>query len=729
MLKNELRKLRALNATPRMMEKAKLYDIVEDRRYRMGKIEPYSRKKYKYTQLIRVQNLKGYIKIAVFFPEWMNKGIVTPRYEIFVNAAGSEWITRELDKKGKESRWSKAMVKNLDGIYIGYWSNKREKTYANQDAKRTLSKLRLDNPNINELSMLRRLDTWQQQAVDHKTQIREQKEQEPWDKDMALVPKIVPSFEEWMRKETPDEYYIFYEYKRNQKIGFCSRCHQYVPIKEPKHRKETKCPRCKVKAEFISSGKIKSIRIQSYGEIIQKIKDGIVVRRFRQTQSYWERDYTKPSIYTIEIGRDLIFNDGTHKKYSWESYKNKFLRWIPREWSYHYSKTKLYKRNLSKIDAPIIKHSAFQLWDKLPGPLIDYLSIERKHPVIEMLARIGMFRLSKELYGMPEYQWEDFESGPVISEKNTELHKILCIDKSRLSRLRTIDGNITALRWLQNEKGMDTVWPDEMIRDYSENGLDICDFEDNMPIGISFVKAYNYLKKQSLILRETLNQTFIIWTDFLDMAEKLKMNISLSQINRPKNLKAAHDECILLREAESMEKQAKQIEKKWEKVNSQLPKLKKYEYKNGDYQIIAPEKIVDIVKEGTILKHCVHTCDYYFDRIQRDESYLFFLRHSDRPDMPWYTLEVEPSGNIRQKRTTGDNQNADFQEAVAFLKKWQKFFRKQLTKEEKKLGDKANKARIKNYEELRKNENRVWHGKLAGQLLADVLEADFMEVS
>ena len=94
--------------------------------------------------------------------------------------------------------------------------------------------------------------------------------------------------------------------------------------------------------------------------------------------------------------------------------------------------------------------------------------------------------------------------------------------------------------------------------------------------------------------------------------------------------------------------------------------------------------------------------------------------------MPWYTLEVEPSGNIRQKRTTGDNQNADFQKAVAFLKKWQKFFREQMTEEEKELGEKANALREENYKNLRKNGNRVWHGRLAGKLLADVLEQDFM---
>ena len=34
---------------------------------------------------------------------------------------------------------------------------------------------------------------------------------------------------------------------------------------------------------------------------------------------------------------------------------------------------------------------------------------------------------------------------------------------------------------------------------------------------------------------------------------------------------------------------------------------------------------------------------------------------------------------------------------------------------------------IEEYKQLRKDEKKVWHGKLAGKLLADVLEADFME--
>lgn len=226
---------------------------------------------------------------------------------------------------------------------------------------------------------------------------------------------------------------------------------------------------------------------------------------------------------------------------------------------------------------------------------------------------------------------------------------------------------------------------------------------------------------------ETIGQALVTWRDYHNMAAQMKMNTKNEQIAKPKDVKGAHDEMLRNIQRGDMEKKAKEIEKKWPKVNEQLKKLKKFEFTFGDYKIVAPKDVFDIVAEGTILRHCIHTCDYYFDRIQKNESYLFFLRRSNQPDVPWYTLEVEPSGNIRQKRTTGDNQNADLQKAVGFLKKWQQYYKKQLTDEEKELGKKANELRIENYANLRKNGNKVWHGKLAGQLLADVLEKDFME--
>lgn len=724
MQKSELRKLRALPATKEMMQKGK--QTKEEIRTK------WNGKKCKimipeYDLLLRVQNLSGYIKVAVFLPKDMRENIKTPRYEIFLNTEGEEYITRELDKKGNEKRWSSAMINNLEDIpYFSYYTS--IKYFVSRDGMNTMNSLKLekDDPKCKGLERLRR---WQQEQKDKDTKRKEAREQAPWDKDMALIPPVTPAFAEWMRRDAAEEYYIIYDYEKNgAKQGYCSRCKRTVPISGAKHGKKTKCPACKTDAVFKSSGKIKTLRTSwCYAEIMQKFKGGIVIRGYEQRQTYANRDYKDPYVYTHEHERIMIFDDGTIKRYAWDTYKNKYTRWIldkeyfPKKRTYYWSRRiKLYKRNIAQLKkSSLLKHSAFDLWSELPLSLANYIELERGNKAIEMLARLGMFHLAKDL--MDEYNSES-----LLNQNETEIAKILKIDKSRMKRLRAMDANICHLEWLQYEKLANTIWPDEMIRDFGNEHIESGDF-GFLHVPISYVKCYNYLKKQAALMDETLEQTLITWRDYTNMADSMKMDTKNDQIAKPKDVKRAHDELILIKQKDGMKKQAKEIEKKWPKVNSQMEKLKKFEYSDGEYTIVAPENVLDIVKEGTILRHCVHTCDYYFSRIQDDESYLFFLRRSSQPDVPWYTLEVEPSGNIRQKRTTGDNQNADFKKAVKFLKQWQQFFKKQLTEEEKKLGEKANQLRVENYTNLRKNGNKVWHGKLAGQLLADVLEKDFME--
>lgn len=722
MIKAELRKLRALPPTPAMIRAAGEKIEYDEKRWYSNEIKHIV--KDKYYKLLRIQQLGAYIKIAVFYPKSLQKGIRTPTYEIYLNTEGKEYITRELDEKGSETRWLTAMVINLGENFCDY--SRKQSIYINPDGKRTLQKLLALNPDNGQKGW-DRLRAWQQQIKEEQKKRKEERETRPWDEDMKLVPKLPKSFQKWMQRQAADDVYIIYDY--GSKEGWCTKCQSMVHLKNPRHNAEAACPHCRANAIYKASGKCKTLAAGPYyAEIIQKIPGGIVVRSLYQTQNFRGK-YKNPGIFTHEYKRILIFTDGTVKKYDYEIYKNKYQRWIldkkyfagKSETFYWSVRSKLYKRNWSYLkNETFLKHSTVDLWDVLPCGVVKYIMIERGNPAIEKLVRIGMFRMARDVIGM-NYDKKIFD------QKQTELAKLLKVDGSRLKRMKEMDANVDMLRWMQYEKLVNKIWPDDMIKDFGEAGLSTSAF-NFLPTPLSFVKCWNYTKKQMQISRGTLWQTITTWRDYINMAEQLKMNTKLDQIARPKDLKAAHDECVLLREKGDAKKEAQMLAKKWPKVNKQLPKLKKFEYTADGYTIVAPESIEDIVMEGRILKHCVHICDYYFSRIQTDESYLFFLRKAKSPDMPWYTLEVEPSGNIRQKRTTGDNQNKDFMAAVDFLKKWQKYFVKQLTKEEKKLGEKSNRLRIDNYKNLRKNGNKVWHGRLAGQLLADVLEADFMEV-
>ena len=104
----------------------------------------------------------------------------------------------------------------------------------------------------------------------------------------------------------------------------------------------------------------------------------------------------------------------------------------------------------------------------------------------------------------------------------------------------------------------------------------------------------------------------------------------------------------------------------------------------------------------------------------------FFGRRRNRTSLiiPW---EVEPDGTIRQKRTVGDRQNKDLEDAVVFLRKWQEEIQKRLTLEDYRLAKESSRLRVEEFKKLREEKAKIWHGHLQGQLLADVLERDLME--
>ena len=92
-----------------------------------------------------------------------------------------------------------------------------------------------------------------------------------------------------------------------------------------------------------------------------------------------------------------------------------------------------------------------------------------------------------------------------------------------------MDANVAMLRWMQKEKIADTIWSDEMIKDFGEAGILPSSFKF-LEIKLSYVKCYNYLMKQAKLMDETLNQALTTWRDYLGMAKRLKMNVKNEQI-------------------------------------------------------------------------------------------------------------------------------------------------------------------------------------------------------
>lgn len=242
----------------------------------------------------------------------------------------------------------------------------------------------------------------------------------------------------------------------------------------------------------------------------------------------------------------------------------------------------------------------------------------------------------------------------------------------------------------------------------------------------------------------TLREVYNTWFDYIDLAigaDKLKT------INpMPKDLHAAHNQMIGAKKQKAKKNWKEEYKKhfkagaqyaeeyrkkfpKVEKVYASLPE--KFSYENDTYLIVVPQSIQEIYAECSYLRLCVVRpgVTRYWERIARRESYMFFLRRKECPDRPYYLLEVEPCGTIRQKRSFDDLQYEDINDAVEFLKEWQAVIQKRMTSYDRKLAKKSKDQRELDMKDLHEKKVTVRTGYLTGQLLADVLEADLLEVA
>ena len=110
---------------------------------------------------------------------------------------------------------------------------------------------------------------------------------------------------------------------------------------------------------------------------------------------------------------------------------------------------------------------------------------------------------------------------------------------------------------------------------------------------------------------------------------------------------------------------AKQVEKQNKYISEFYEKAKKLEMSDDTYSIIAVKELLDLVKEGRLLNHCVGS---YVDSVSNGREYILFLRKNNNIDIPFYTIDVTPDGKVRQIHGKGNCSIT--KEIKPFIDKW-----------------------------------------------------------
>lgn len=474
---------------------------------------------------------------------------------------------------------------------------------------------------------------------------------------------------------------------------------------------------------------------------------------------YFEKDYAKSETHVFAY-EDEIYHLQPGKAEMWEKYNGYMLgehfarrsriiepfsynhgAWCEK---YDYTAEWVERGGIKGISDTFLRYSAWERYaNRFPYrmPLLKYMCAYARYPQIEVLCKVGVFDAVQELV-------ENGAENKRVMDWNAktpwEMHRL----SKPLYKVWTSGAYHCDLRILKLfrrmhgkcERDFETA---KMLLDVTGSLLDAMNM---ITLGRRASKSPREVARYFERISEDNNGTacrygyttahsiYSAWCDWQSMLKR--EGADLSKINPfPRDLKAEHDAAVdraAQRRAEADRKVREQMiaaqEAKYKDITETYNDIReKYAYQNDTYAIVVPQNASAVIAEGLALRHCAGTSDRYFERMRRRETFVLFLRRVSKIKTPWYTLEVEPGGTIRQKRTMHDEQNADLLDAEPFLREWQEVIKKRMTSDDLAAAMAARRMRITEMEELMRTGTTVKFGSLRGKRLYDVLSADLME--
>lgn len=567
---------------------------------------------------------------------------------------------------------------------------------------------------------------------------------------MAKVPPMPKDIREWIHEKTGGDDYMMK--KTGEKRWICTNCRSEWTEKELQKADGTAginendiliCRKCK-KAVRIKKRK-RTIRIQTQCMLLQNLDEKQSVARHIDTAITWTNEGR--TIKMSEGVRLILYRD--HPRYACGIYYSQYAK---SSWGYRENCFDMHNPENRRIGsgylypegiADAIRGTKYAPWEHVfvkaaeEGLYLDYnraMAVSLDKGFVRMCEYLlkGRFRrlLSESIEQIFIYSAE--YKGP-LDKTGMSIEEVFRIaDRQKINRIRERDGGGLMLEWMRmSEETGHRV--SQAFLDWAEKNCLHPQKVRTAAERMSPEQIMNYVRRQAeesysgKTDMEVINQ----WQDYLNMCSMLGKNLDDEMVYRPRELKRRHDAAVeerrkqqmleeMQRNKERAEQMAEEMRRKFPGAEENLEEIRdRFEYGNGEYRIIVPRHLSEISAEGYALHHCAGASERYFERIMRHETYICFLRRQQEPDVPFYTIEVEPGGTIRQHRSMYDEEPG-IKEIRGFLKEWQKVIRSRMKEEDHKRAGISRKLREDNIRQLQEaNNTRVLQG-----LMEDFMEAE-----
>ena len=297
---------------------------------------------------------------------------------------------------------------------------------------------------------------------------------------------------------------------------------------------------------------------------------------------------------------------------------------------YGYNFDNTYKPlNLEAISRSWMKYCCLELYHG--GLEMEYLRLYCKHPNVEYIMKSGFGCLIGEhctgYWGGISHIVPDRH----INWKSNNLLKMLGLNRNecKVLRDRASDYEIYMM-WRDN---FPKYKPDELLILANQFHYEVGTAQNfTQTTGLSPVRIARYLGSQGISNSD--------YSDYLSQCISLKYNLHDTAISMPHDFIAMHT-----RLSELVEYQKN--EKAHQAFMQNMEMRERFCFSSGGLMIRQPKSMAEIIAEGKRLHHCVGG---YAERHAYGKLHILFIRTAEKPDVPFYTVEVDLFGEIKQVR-------------------------------------------------------------------------------
>jgi predicted RNA-binding Zn-ribbon protein involved in translation (DUF1610 family) len=520
-----------------------------------------------------------------------------------------------------------------------------------------------------ELNPLQALQKHQGKIIAARLAVRHSAIEAKIDAKMDPFPDLPEDFNDWLQQEGFGKHrylvYVNCPKEKIQKIR-CNTCGGIFEHAHPKHDAEFSCPVCGRNAVFKSIKKAQgTLEYGIQSACILPYPGGFCVRYFttrRDDCKLWE-----PEGWGAKLREEYreIYAGGECEMFSW----GKFLssqkhRWRENTEQLHMKRVAVYARNLPQVleGTPWQYCGLKEFATRQDGAEVDvagYLVKYKKKPYIEYLSKLRLFQLVDDLTN--KYYFDS-----VLNEKAETIAGLLRIPKHLTHMVQEIDPDLDELGVLQKmiADGINVNAKDfrRAFDTYERNA------EDLMACAkyANFSRIDSYLEKHRADDAD-FHHTVHLWIDYVEFCEKLGYDLKNDFVLFPHHLKQSHDDTIKRYNGMKKGDYPGLLNSMTQRIAREMERVQQlYGFAHEGLLVIAPQNLNDIVKEGHVLRHCVGG---YVDKVFQGKSTILFLRRADKPQKPYYTIEIGKS-EIAQCR--GKNNCEQTDEVKKFLAQFEK---------------------------------------------------------